>query len=64
MNISFLNHWGKRVKKSQKLGIIQAVLQTFNAKFKNTKIGTIIYISWSVVLSTMYISSIDGGAQA
>ena len=28
----------------QKLGIIQAVLQTLNAKFQNTKIGTTIYI--------------------
>ena len=28
---------------SQKLGIIQAVLQTLNAKFQNTKIGITIY---------------------
>ena len=30
-------------KQSQKLSIIQALLQTLNAKFQNTKIGTIIY---------------------
>ena len=37
------NHWGKGLKKPQKLGITQAVLQTLNAEFQNTKIGTIIY---------------------
>ena len=30
-------------KKPQKLDIIQAVLQTLNKKYQNTKIGTTIY---------------------
>ena len=44
LNISYLNHRGKGVKKPQKLGVTQAVLQTLNEKFQNTKIGTTIYI--------------------
>ena len=32
-----------KINCSQKLGIIQAVLQTLNAKFPNSKISTTIY---------------------
>ena len=36
-------------KKLQKLGIFQGVLQTLNAKFQNTKIGSTIYSNEGVV---------------
>ena len=32
-----------RINYSQKLGMIQALLQTLNARFQNEKINTIIY---------------------
>ena len=37
------NPCGKWVEKSQKLGIIQSVLQNLDEKFQNTKIGTTFY---------------------
>ena len=37
------SHLKKGEKKPQKLGIIQALSQTLNAKFQTTKIGTTIY---------------------
>ena len=38
-------------KQITKIGIIQAVLQTFNVKFQNTKIGTKVYSACACVLT-------------
>ena len=54
LNISFKNQRGKRGnKKTQKLGIIQAVLQTLNAKLQNTKIDTTLI--WCVCVCVLTI---------
>ena len=45
------------------LGIIQALLQTLDEIFQNTKESTIIYCNKSVFFSTIYMSSIIGRSQ-
>ena len=50
-------------KKSQRQGIIKAVLQTLNAKFSTKKLAPQFIVVKALCFSTMYISSIAGGAQ-
>ena len=54
----------KPLEKSQKLGIIQGVLQAFNEKFQNKKQVPPFIVIKVLRFYTMYISSIDGVAQA